>query len=173
MVRCAERKWRKYKETHHWTNFKKEQRNYYNKVNFHKKLYMTDKVLKSKGNSKELHRIVTELCGDRKQNPLPDHNNDKSLASEFLDFFINKIETIRNNLDHHAKYKPPKRTITHPLSNFTPIDQKELQAIVNHMKPKSCELDAIPTKFIKDETGPFMRCVTLLCKYFTANRSIY
>ena len=42
--------------------------------------------------------------GDVKSNPLPDHTDDAKLAEEFADFFIAKIQAIRDDLEHHEKF---------------------------------------------------------------------
>ena len=44
--------------------------------------------------------------GDVKSNPLPDHTDNAKLAEEFGYFFIAKIQAIRDDLEHHEKFKP-------------------------------------------------------------------
>ena len=117
-VRNAEWKWRKYKQSHQWKNFKNEQKNYYRLVNKHKKLYISTKILQARGNPKDLYEITTTLCGDRKLNTLPEHTNDKIMADGFLDFFITKVETIRSGLEPHRRYDPLMRKIKYSLPAF-------------------------------------------------------
>jgi len=58
-------------------------------------------VLAFKEDSKKLYNFVTDLTGGKSENPMPTVENENSLADKFADFFMNKIETIRDNLKHH------------------------------------------------------------------------
>ena len=48
---------------------------------------------------------MNTLMGTTSNNPLPNHTNDKDLADEFADFFINKIQRIRDNLTENPVYQ--------------------------------------------------------------------
>ena len=70
------------------------------------------------------------------------------MSNEFVDYFLEKIQMIRIELDQHPKYQPdrcdvPKFTEFHPMSN------KEILKIMNEMLTKYCELDAIQQQFLK------------------------
>ena len=66
--------------------------------------------------------MIAGLCGTTSENPLPNCDSDKNLADDFADFFIGKIEKkIRDNLNHHPKYKPAMNTNTSKLSEFFPL----------------------------------------------------
>ena len=51
-----------------------------------------------KGDMRELYKLVNTLMGTASSNPFPNHTNDKVLAEDFTDFFLNKIQKIRDNL---------------------------------------------------------------------------
>ena len=70
----------------------------------------SDQIKSSKGDTKKLYNLVYGLMGDVKSNPLPDHTDDAKLAEEFADFFIAKIQAIRDDLEHHDKFKPTIRS---------------------------------------------------------------
>ena len=89
-----------------------------------------------------MNRIINKLTGNSLENPLPPN-------VEFANYFINKIQVIRDNLDCYDKYEPPLRPIQNKLTKFRRIDRAELKSIVMHLKTKSCKLDGIPTRFIK------------------------
>ena len=105
---------------------------------------MSNRVLKAKGNNKELYQITTELCGHRKLNPMLNSTSNNVLADEFLDFFINKTETIRSNLKGHQKYQPAKCSVKENLNTFNPLLQTEILGIIGLVKAKLCELDVVP-----------------------------
>ena len=43
--------------------------------------------------------MISDLLGRIQENPLPSHVNQKDLANEFLDFFIDKVVKLRQELD--------------------------------------------------------------------------
>ena len=66
-----------------------------------KQNFISKIILDCKENNKKLFDTTSDLCEDGKQNQLPKTKNDQELANEFLDYYTNKIETIRSNLQHH------------------------------------------------------------------------
>ena len=54
----------------------------------------------------KLYSLVKHLTGTTSNNPLPKHDDEEILANEFADFFIGKIEKIRQELDNKPEYKP-------------------------------------------------------------------
>ena len=52
-------------------------------------------VKQSSTDSKKLFKLINELTGNKDHNPLPTAKLDKDLAEEFAQFFLNKIEKIR------------------------------------------------------------------------------
>ena len=65
-----------------------------------------------------------------------------------LAFFINKIQKIRDNLTENPIYKPTRKRIP-SLAEFRPFNKMGVKIILS-MKTKSCELDTLPTKLLKD-----------------------
>ena len=63
-----------------------------------KNLVLSRKVLDSKGTSKKLYKLVKELTGRKSKNPLPLEENDNTLADKFADYFMNKMQKIRESL---------------------------------------------------------------------------
>ena len=62
---------------------------------------------------------------------------------------MDKIQKIRDNLTENPIYKPIRKSIP-SLAEFRPINQMEVKKIILSMKTKSCELDALPMKLLKD-----------------------
>ena len=52
-------------------------------------------VTEATNDPKKLFRIVNNLLGKKNRNPLPPTTNNRQLAEEFADFFLNKTEIIR------------------------------------------------------------------------------
>ena len=105
--------------------------------------------------------MVNTLKGTSLDNPLPNHTNNKDLAEEFADFFMDKIQKIRDNLTGNPTYEPTKK-ITSRLTEFKPFDQTEVEKIILSMKSKSCKLDALPTRLLKDCIEDILPTITNL-----------
>ena len=70
----------------------------YNRLlNYKKRQLITKQVIDSKGDNKKLYKLMAHLTGARSDNPLPPHDSDESLANQFADYFITKIDRIRDN----------------------------------------------------------------------------
>ena len=55
-------------------------------------------------------RIINTLTNNTSENPVPETSIDEKLAKDFADFFKNKIQKIRDALDHHPTYEPRDTT---------------------------------------------------------------
>ena len=70
------------------------------------------------------------------------------MSNEFADYFLEKIQMIRIELDQHPKYQPDRCDVP-KLTEFHPMSDKEILKIMNEMLTKYYELDAIPTAILK------------------------
>ena len=77
------------------------------------------------------------------------------MANEFADYFIGKIQTIRDNLDHCEKYYP-SMTNNMKLAQFEEMSESSAAKILSGMKLKCCENDPIPANFIKKAVSHIM-----------------
>ena len=64
------------------------------------------------------------LTGLTSENLLSDHTSDMELADEFAHFYLGKIEKIRDSIDQHLLYDPPKRDAAQRLSTFRELNQE-------------------------------------------------
>ena len=63
-----------------------------------KQKYYLDKIEKCGKNQKLLFGILNEMLCKRSKQELPDSQSDEKLANTFNEFFLDKIEKIRNDL---------------------------------------------------------------------------
>ena len=162
-LRNRERVWRKYREQHHWTAYKTELRIYNNLLYKTKCEYISAQVHKFKGDRKNLYKLVSSLTGVKRENPVPDCKSDKDLAEHFAEFFTNKIEKIRDSLDLiDPLFDPLYQTIQQYLSTFHPIEESGIRKLLSKLKTKSCELDLLPTYFIKENVNSFAQILKCL-----------
>ena len=149
-VRNRDRVWRKYKEAEHWKAYQNEWLIYNKMLYKFKSEYIKNEVDKFRGDSEHLYKLIASLMGIKNSNPLPETSSDGELAERFINFFIGKIKKIRNDLGSFEKLTPPVKPILLSLEHFTTLGQKEVKHLVNKLQTKSCEIDVIPTYFIKD-----------------------
>ena len=94
-------------------------------------------------------------------NPLPKHKNEENLANEFADYFIGKIEKIRQELNTNSRYTPSNDNIP-ILSRFTEVTQDEVQKIIMNLATKNCELDPFPTSILKEVLPALLPSITAI-----------
>ena len=97
-------------------------------------------------------------------NPLPKHDNEENLANEFADYFIGKIEKIRQELNVNSKYTHSNDS-TPILAEFTEMTQDEVQKIIMNLATKNCELDPFPTSILKEVLPALLPSITTMMIY--------
>ena len=148
-MRNREKIWRKYETPETWMAFDVEKRRYNTLLRQSKEESIKCKVVECKNNTKKIYKLISNITGMTKVNPLPETISDKELADKFANFFYNKIVDIRNKLDVFDKYEPARRETSY-ISEFQPVTCAEVRKILASMTNKSCELDVVETKFLKE-----------------------
>ena len=111
---------------------------------------ISEKITKLRGNTKSIYSLVYQLIGNENKNPLPERENNEDLANLFTNYFMNKIQTTHDSLKECEKFHLEQNNDTNLLEKFEPMSEEEVRKIINGMQAKSCEQDAIPTKFLKE-----------------------
>ncbi|XP_053405136.1 uncharacterized protein LOC128558892 [Mercenaria mercenaria] len=101
------------------------------------------------------HQIYREQCGVVNETVLPSGSTSKELAQAFSDFFINKIDKIRDgiNVKIRCQQVPWNEEQTDQIKyfeDFSPASKEEVKRIIIKSASKSCELDPIPTWLLKE-----------------------
>lgn len=148
-IRRLERHWNKFSDVLTWEELKQQRLIYKYMIMAEKKKVIHNKVLECGNDNKKLYSLVNYLTGDLKNNPLPEHSNDKQLADDFVEYFLNKIDTIRESIKDHDIYLPSGSDHVPTMDSFTPMSRAEILKIANSLKTKSCELDKWPTSILK------------------------
>ena len=161
IVRRREKVYRKYRLESCWIALNMERKKYRIMLFEAKTACYSKQVKDCRGDIKGLYKMVNTLMGTTLDIPLPNHTNNKDLAEEFADFFMDKIQKIRDNLDGNPTYECTKK-ITPRLTKFRPFDQTEVKKTILSMKLKSCELDALPTTLLKECIEDLLPTITNL-----------
>ena len=117
---------------------------------YHKQQTITKNILFS---------VINSITNNRKINPLPVHNLQEEIANVFADFFIGKIQTVRDELSSAEGFKPQVNNIPQ-FKQFSPLKMEEVQKEIMSMKNKSCELNVIPTNLLKEILPSCIEAIT-------------
>ena len=95
--------------------------------------------------------MVTFLCKDPNDSDLPPHNDPVVLANKFGEFFVKKIELIKDSISN-IQVDPPCSDTVAPavkLDSFSPLSVEDVCNIIIKSSNASCTLDPIPTWLVK------------------------
>ena len=114
-----------------------------------KKINMSNKVNQCNRDMRQLFRLVSEITSSTKDNPLPDGKSSQELVDQCAEYFINKIQIIRNNLNSYDKYvDEPEQVPT--LGEFEQLMEDEITKVIMSMTSKACENDPVPINLLKE-----------------------
>ena len=78
----------KYLQDHLWLAFKIERNRYKKMLKVAKEAFISADIVSHRNDTKYLYKVVINLSGVRKENPMPPAESDQLLAEEFVDSFI-------------------------------------------------------------------------------------
>ena len=157
MCRKAERRMQKSNLTVDRQNFKQLCNKTNELIVRRKREYFSNKIFESEHDQKQLYRLTNSLLGNKRENILPSHANDRTLANDFGKFFLGKIDTIHDNLRASISLcsadgdalRADIRFNGVSLTSFVPATPEEVSKIVSASPSKLCELDPVPTHALK------------------------
>jgi hypothetical protein len=97
---------------------------------------------------------------------LPSHHSEQQLSNTFGEFFMGKIEKIRNNvcasgdMENWDILRADIEFEGVPLTNFSPASIDEIRKIIQKAPSKSCELEPIPTYLLKPCLDSIVHAIT-------------
>ena len=83
-----------------------------------KRNYFKSKIGKNKHNIKHLYGLVPKLTGIKLENPMPDEFGSSDLVVHLTNFFVRKIENIRENILDYPLFKPEINSETQMMYEF-------------------------------------------------------
>ncbi|XP_058868625.1 uncharacterized protein LOC117972317 [Acipenser ruthenus] len=148
--RKMERKWRATK-LHIYFDIMKDYLSRYNEaIRSARCAYFSKLIEENKNNSRVLFSTIDNLINPS-FSPICNIEVSSSKCEEFLNYFENKIKTIREQIPSYgSNLIISDRLGKTVMKSFSCITAQELNMIVMHMKSTTCMLDPIPTRFLKD-----------------------
>ena len=107
-------------------------------------------------NQAVLFNTVDKMLNRKAQNKLPSYDDARCLANKFADFFVKKVQNLKNNIstnltptEGNLMLVDVPKTVTE-LHEFGYISKDELAPLLCRSVGKSCVLDPIPGSVSKD-----------------------
>ena len=124
--------------------------------------YYSNIVSEHQNDQKALFKVVNKLFHRSGPSPLPRHESAELLANMFADFFVEKIEKIRQQFDANptASSWPCQRQTKHLLTTFPPVTEEHVEKLIKASATKSCSLDPIPTWLLKTCLNELLPIIT-------------
>ncbi len=168
--RRAERQWLKSGLTVHKQIFRAANKLVNTVVSEAKTAYFSAKILASP-TSKNLFNVTNSLLGKTKSSLLPSSSPLSELPQRFSDYFQNKVDTIRSNLDSAPSHSPsiPDLPFTGTEWNsFHSVTVDDIREILKKTTVKTCTLDPLPTSLLS-------HCIDDLLPHFVSiiNNSLH
>ena len=160
--RRAERLWLKTGLTVHKQLYNNAKKLVTKLVHKAKTTYYCNKIKESLS-CKQLFSVANQLLGNKKPSPLPTVFPLIDLPKRCLDFFKDKIETIRNKLDVLSSNPPACTELSfhgRPLTHFRPVTEDFVRRSILSSPLKTCELDAFPTPLLLECLDSLLPCIT-------------
>ena len=103
--------------------------------------------------SKQLFDVCGTLIGRKRSSPLKCLYPIHDLPAVFNNYFVQKVQSIRTDLDQQSmslmSCRLTDQNVVSSLSSLHPITEVELKAKIVKSKPTSCSLDHLPTSLLK------------------------
>ena len=108
---------------------------------------------------KAIFNITNSLLFRKTYSPMPNIKPLSALAEGFSEFFCTKIAKIMDKLklnvstQNSSKYIEEEHQTDMPMHIFMPVFHTDVTKMVTSVPPKSCKLDPMPMKILKDHIG--------------------
>ena len=148
--RKAESKWRKTRSVDDHLKYKNLCQEATRMAQSKKKAHFSKMIDRANGNPHTLYTLVNKELDRKQSKKLPDFTDDMSeLAHVFNEFFVDKINTIRENMVDDV---PPALEISESLqywNKFEPTTLDEIKDIISESGIKCSPDDLLPQKLFK------------------------
>ena len=163
--RIAERRWRKTGLNTNKCKYNEVQKLYNLTVKLKRKAHHSKSITLSKDNKRVLFSKLNALLGNEKVF-LPNNEDHSKIANDFAQYFQNKINTIRSNIDEEKNSFDDEITDCElcdferdTFAFFDELTLEDLKKLLGSMNNKFCCLDPVPSWVLTecfDELGPIL-----------------
>ena len=160
--RLAERRWRATRLTVHREIYAKERAFVKACVQEAKRRFYCEKT-DSSSSCSLLSAVSSELLGKSSTDPLPLDIPRSDLPDRFCDFFSDKIDRIRDDMDSRSCEPPTFAIFDGPhLSQSEPVTDELIRELILKSPTKSCMLDPIPISLTKQRLDDLVSLIMFI-----------
>ena len=148
--RKLEKKWRRNKSVENHQCYI-EQRSLCAELSLSKQqTYYSNVVEKASNKQKSLFKVVNEVLDKKPERILPTHTDPTTLANEFNQYYIDKIDKLRETIPPtHSETQPEKIYFKgEKLVRFAPTTNEEVKELIQEFGVKTSSEDPIPAALI-------------------------
>ena len=148
--RKLERKWKKSSLPEDKTAYVQQRKLCSQMAKDKRRQYYSELISCKSGDSRALFSIMNKLFDKSKSSAsLPQYDNAKDLANNFNDYYINKVQKIRNNIPESEPVNSNSVNNGAILESFRPTTVPELRKILKESGIKTSFHDILPAKVLK------------------------
>ena len=157
----AEKRWIKSKEHEDLLEYKHINTIYKKHLHHAKKTHILYKLNDNKNRTRNLYNILGLLTKQKEENPMPSTESPSDVPNIFGDFFLNKIQKIREWFHGQSTKKSYHRKCS-KFTGFLPLEKKEILNIIKNMKPTTCIIDPCNTRFLLKFKETILDAITII-----------
>eukprot|EP00795_Rhopilema_esculentum_P001941 gene1941-16450_t len=136
-------------------NFKSKRNEFLYQQNTAKQKYYSDKIEESQEAQRKLFKLVKSIMKPEDRVKYPTSSSTKNLTNEFNEYFITKIDLIREELDEIEMDTTPSEYLmdykqVKEFSAFESLSEDRVKQLIMKSPNKQCSSDPIPTWTLKE-----------------------
>ena len=131
-----------------------------------KKTHILHELNDNKNKTRNLYNILRSLTKEKEENPIPSTGSPSNVPDIFADFFLHKIQKIREQF-HDQGTKGAYYRKCSKITSFQPLEKKEICNTIENMNPTTCMTDPCDTRFLLRLQQTILDAITM-----TVNQSL-
>jgi hypothetical protein len=151
--RTLERGYRKNKLEVHKQIWKEQCSEVKKQIKLAKMEFLSSVIKQNDKNQFKLFREVNKLLHRGNKSALPSHTTIDELPDKFGEYFISKIDTIREGFPPVVPSHEYSPVTSSSLEEFEPVSVDNLTKVIKQTPSKQCSLDPLPTWILKECVG--------------------
>ena len=161
LVRKVERRYKKHPTAENQYELKNTRNLYSNAMNQARSGHVSNICNKNENDTSMLFRSINYYLDDEVSKLLPSHTNPLTLANEFGDFFLQKINQIRADIDNDSSIDVTLRCAYHDsccssFSDFNVLTNDDTLKLITEMPCKLNDADPILLSYLKEHVTYFL-----------------
>ena len=107
---------------------------------------------------KSLFEVVDKVLDKTEERVLPSHTDPVALANEFNEFYVSKIEKLRQSIPKNTEENVVERTLFEGerLNQFEPTNEEEVKKILAEAGMKTSAEDPLPIRILEQLQGELL-----------------